>query len=91
MAIDLPWQIGIPKTEGLHLVAIKLGTNSGYYAFSYWNGIEWSQTLPENVIAFYPANDLMSKIDIKWPKPEVPEPKGDLPPADTPEDWEEVT
>jgi hypothetical protein len=38
--------------------AIKLGTNSGYYVFSYWDGKAWSQSYRENGIAFYPANEL---------------------------------
>ena len=91
MTIDLPWHTDTPKTEGLHLVAIKLGANSGYYAFSYWNGSAWDQTFAENVIAFYPVNELMRKIDIKWPEPEAVEPAEDLPPPATPEDREEIT
>lgn len=90
MAIDLPWHLSTPKQEGLHLVAIKLGNNSGYYAFSYWNGSEWDQTFPENVIACYPVNELLTKIDIKWPEPDVEEEQDDLPATGIVDDWQEV-
>lgn len=73
MTTTIHWLFGTPKTADLYLVAIKLADNSGYYAFSYWNGTQWSQTYPENVIAFFPANELVRQIDVKWPEPDVPE------------------
>jgi 16S rRNA C967 or C1407 C5-methylase (RsmB/RsmF family) len=82
MATEINWQTGTPQTENLYLVAIKLGENSGYYAFSYWNGEQWSQTYPENVIAFFPANQLIRHIDIKWPEPDVVEDPADLAPQE---------
>jgi hypothetical protein len=90
MAIELDWQEGQPKTEGLYLNAIKLGEDGGYYAFSYWNGNEWSQTYPEKVIAFYPANELVSKIDLVWPEPADSDKNDELPPAGAPGDYIEV-
>jgi hypothetical protein len=90
MTTEINWLSGIPKTENLYLVAIKLGENSGYYAFSYWNGKEWSQTFPENVIAFFPASELVRQIDVKWPEPDVPELARDYdPPATGIENYEE--
>ncbi len=82
MTTEITWLTGTPKNEDLYLIAIKLGTNSGYYAFSYWNGNEWSQTFPENVIAFFPANELVRQIDVKWPEPDVPEGERDYAPPE---------
>lgn len=92
METEILWMDGVPHMEGLYLVAIELGTNSGYYAFSYWDGSQWSQSFPENVISFFPANQLLDQLNIKWPKPE-PEGFDDSiplqkPPAD--DDWQEV-
>lgn len=73
MATEINWLNGVPKKQELYLVAIKLGENSGYYAFSYWNGQAWSQTYPENIIAFFPASELIRQVDVKWPEPEIEE------------------
>ncbi len=78
MTTIIKWLEGQPPKEDLYLVAIKLGTNSGYYAFSYWNGDQWRQTYPENVIAFFPAGELVRKINVQWPEPEVPEDFNDI-------------
>ncbi len=69
MPIEIKWQEGTPSLEALYLVAIELGENSGYYAFSYWDGKNWSQSFPEKIINFFPANQLIDQLDIKWPKP----------------------
>lgn len=70
MTTEIKWQEGTPAIEALYLVAIELGANSGYYAFSYWDGKSWSQSFPEKIINFFPANQLIDQLDIKWPKPE---------------------
>lgn len=69
MTTEIAWLEGNPQHEALYLVAIELGTHSGYYAFSYWDGSQWSQTFPENVIGFFPANQLIDQLNLKWPKP----------------------
>jgi hypothetical protein len=70
MTTEIAWIEGVPSAEALYLVAIELGANSGYYAFSYWDGSNWSQSFPEKVIGFFPANQLIDQLNIKWPKPE---------------------
>lgn len=80
--MEIAWKNGKPPIEDLYLVAIKLGENSGYYAFSYWDGERWSQSYPENVIAFFPANDLVSQLNLVWPEPEVKFPTDDFSPSE---------
>jgi hypothetical protein len=92
MTIEIAWLEGVPPMANLYLVAIELGTNGGYYAFSYWDGEKWSQAFPEKVIAFYPANQLIDQFNIKWPKPapEGMDDDSDIPASMTDGDWEQV-
>jgi hypothetical protein len=78
MSTEINWQTGTPQKQDLYLVAIKLGENSGYFAFSSWDGTQWSQSYPENVIAFFSASELVKQIDVKWPEPDVVEADDDI-------------
>lgn len=78
MTTKLDWQTGEPKCEDLYLVAVKVGDNAGYYAYSYWEKTGWRDTLPQNIIAFYPAMQFISKANVEWPTPEVDMPDSEL-------------
>lgn len=81
MVTKLDWQTGEPKYEDLYLVAVKVGDNAGYYAYSYWDKNGWRDTLPQNIIAFYPAMQFISKAKVEWPEPEASSHDTELPPT----------
>jgi hypothetical protein len=88
MGTIIEWQTGTPKTPDLYVVTIKLGENSGYQTFVNWDGEQWCQSSPENVIAFFPANELIRKIDLNWPEPDVIEHDDSDLPVIAAQDWE---